>query len=438
MGKYIAYIFLILILQDCASINSHYPFISVKRDGERKEFTFRPFFSKFEDKDKKGIDFLYPLGGYRKTKLERKVYLIPLFSSKKDLTEKNKKNFDLFPIFWGRTEKGDKYWGIFPLYGNIKDRFGKHKISFLLWPLYSKSEGEDSTTHNIIWPIFSFSKGENYNGFRIFPLYGYEKKKDRFLKKFILWPFIHIQTRDLDTDSPRKYFAILPFYVSDKSKNVKTRSILWPFFNYSEDKRNNFTLRDAPWPFYQRGKGDDIDILRIFPIYGYKYRKDLDSYYTLWPIYQYKKEHNENYEGTTRSFLIIDRYKIERWKKDNKETKSIWIWPLFSYKRDKENNIKVHFPELLPLDDEGLERNYGPLLRIYDYNKNWKGDIELRILWGLYSDIKKGPQRNISLSFLVNYEKNKEGGKFSILKGLFEVGKNKNNKYLKLLYLKIP
>ena len=264
-----------------------------------------------------------------------------------------------------------------------------------------------------------------------------EEKKGKFSKDFILWPFVHIQDRDLDTDSPSKYFAMLPFYVSNKSNNIETKSILWPFFNYSEDKRNNFTLRDAPWPFYQRGKGDNIDILRIFPIYGYKYKEDVDSYYILWPIYQYKREYPEDYENISHSFLIIDRYKKEIWKKENKKAKSIWIWPLFSYKYDKENSLTIHFPELLPVDEEGLERNYGPLLRIYDYNKNEKGDMELRILWGLYSNIKKNSKETISLSFLINYEKGEKESKFSILKGLFEIGKIDNDSHLKIFYIKI-
>ena len=364
---------------------------------------------------------------------------------------------------------------MFPIYGVMRKRFGKDEIKFVLWPIYTRTRDDKTVNKDFIWPIFSTITGEKESGFRMWPLFGYKEKEGEYSKKFFLWPLIHYQNTDLDTSRPKKYRAFLPLYASETSPGRAIMRVIWPFFNYLHDDEENLTLWDFPWPIIQKGKGDNLNVFRVFPIYGYRDKEHLNECFFLWPIYTYKREHPENSEKIVHSFLLISKYEYETTPPPSpplrpplsppseggekgevkggekrgveKGNFQLRLWPLFNYKSKKDGETIFHFPEIIPIETEGFEKNYAPIFRLYEYNSppplsppleggdERGGEMESRLLWGLYSHKKNDFGEFIDLSFLISYEKRGDGGSFSILKGLLELGKKNGKSYFKILYI---
>ncbi|MFH2012251.1 MAG: hypothetical protein ABIJ37_06085 [Pseudomonadota bacterium] len=415
------------------------PFFTLQSEPQEREYGFRPLFYVREkgNANFKEVEFLFPLGKYRKTNEERVFQFIPLFSSHKDLTEDSNKpsDFGFFPIFWGKDEEGKKYGGFFPIYGRLNNRFGKDQIRFFLWPIYSDSKEDDSWTYNILWPIFSYTKGGDKSGFRVWPLYGKEEKKGEYSKYFALWPIFFLQNTDLDTDNPKKFKAIFPLFIATTSPQKDSRTFLWPFFSYTNDRANNYKQWDMPWPIFHYSKGEGIKSFKFFPLYGYKIKPDSETSFFLWPLYKYEKEFLEDHEDTTYRFLLINKYQKKVWRGHFKEAKSFRIWPLFYYDKKEDGSVKFSFPELIPIDNEGFERNWAPLFRLYHYKGDADGNMESKFLWGLYRHKKMDSREFYELSFLLSYEKEENKMCFSVLKGLFEYRQKNNLNSIKLFYL---
>ena len=485
------------------------PFITIEKDAQKEERTLRPFYSKEEDKkgDTSDVDVIYPLGKYKSNPEETSSRFTPFFTSRKEFkeTEGKKKDFGFFPVFWGKTEEGEGYGGLFPIYGDMRKRFGKDEIKFVLWPIYTRTRDDKTVNKDFIWPIFSTITGEKESGFRMWHLFGYREREGEYSKKFFLWPLIHYQNTDLDTSRPKKYRAFLPLYASETSPGRVTRSVIWPFFNYLHDDDENLTLWDFPWPIIQKGKGDNLNVFRVFPIYGYRDKEHLNERFFLWPIYTYKREYPEDSEKIVHRFLLISKYEYETSisQRDTKNNENVIasrrrsnlkseiprsarndsegvfsgetsinktqnsfqlrVWPLFNYKSKKDGETIFHFPEIIPIETEGFEKNYAPIFRLYEYSSTpppspplrpplsppseggEKGEVEVgerrggemesRLLWGLYSHKKNDFGEFIDLSFLISYEKRGDGGSFSILKGLLELGKKNGKSYFKILYI---
>ena len=51
------------------------------------------------------LEFLYPLGWYKKTPEERTIKFLPFYTAKKTAGEDDKRDsVDLFPFFWGKSK----------------------------------------------------------------------------------------------------------------------------------------------------------------------------------------------------------------------------------------------------------------------------------------------------------------------------------------------
>ena len=419
-------------------LNGLGPFITIKKTTSKKEYTLRPLFS-WESRKRnnwKRLDFFYPLGKYETDDQHKIFRFIPFFSLKKERGCGAKENsFNFFPLFWGKTGKGEKYGGLFPLYGTLKERFEKDRIHFFLWPLYNDFREEDSTTYNLIWPIFSYTRGGTRSGYRIWPLYGQEKDRQHYRKHYTLWPFIHWQKRDLDTENTSRFFAVLPFYLSDISPQRNTISILWPFFNHTTDKRGNYEQWDFPWPFIQKVTGKGIEKFRFFPISGYTRRAKDDSSFLFWPIYEVKKEVLEDCEKKTYRTLIINKYETRIFPDEDRTAKAIECWPFFCFQKKKTGEANFCFPYLIPFKDEGFERNYAPIFRIYSYFRNPEGKTTSRSFWGFYTHQRTKTGSSIDVSSLISCRKEKNFYRFSLLKGMLEYKKEKKGKSISFFYL---
>ncbi|MGC8809325.1 MAG: hypothetical protein ACP5Q3_03635 [bacterium] len=415
------------------------PFFIYRRDQAGSQVGFRPFFYWQKEEDRYSqLEYLYPLGKYKSTPQEIQSYLMPFYLTRQDLTKGEKKERNFFLAFWGETDKGEPYGGFFPLGGSLKNRFGKDEMNFVLWPIYSDSREGENKTYTFLWPIFTHTSGGGKEGFKIWPLLGYESKEKSYEKSFFLWPFFHFEKRYLYTDDPTEISMFFPFYVSQASSRRATRTILWPFFNYTYDEDDHYKQIDFPWPFLQWAKGDNKSIFRIFPLYGHKHWEERESGYILWPLYWYDRQEEADYSISRRRYLLFSKDQVEIWSKEGKRAHTLRIWPLFYYGLRKEGSVHFYFPALLPIDDEGFERNWGPLLRLYEYYRNPQGEIESRFLWGFYVHRQSAQRELYELSFLFTLYRAENLFYFSLLRGLVEYRAAGRQRAFRFLYAPWP
>ncbi len=417
------------------------PFFTYRKDREEGTLAFRPLFYR-----KKGpgqytlLDYVYPLGSYQRTDRELESYFMPFYSTHRDLTQKEaeKKERGFLLAFWGETDKGESYGGFFPLYGSLKKRFGHDEMNFFLWPIYSDSRDGESKTYTFLWPILSYSEGGGREGFRVWPVAGYDRKENDYRKSFLLWPIFHFEKRHLYTDDPTEINMVWPLYVSMESSKRVQKSVLWPLFTYAHDEDDHYTQWDFPWPFIQWAKGDDKSIFRIFPIYGHKHWEERDRGYILWPIYWYEHEEDDQSKGVLNRYLLLSKDQTRLWKNEGKEERRLRVWPLFYYRQEKEGGAFLYWPCIIPLDFEGFERNWVPLLSLYEYRRNPQGASEAKFLWGFYVHRRNALRELYELSFFLTYYKAVDLSYFSLLRGLLEYRAEGPTRALRVLYSPWP
>jgi len=417
------------------------PFFLHRKDTEETDLAFRPF---FYWREKPGeytfLEYLYPFGKYKRTDREVESYFIPFYLSRYDLTQKDqqKKESGFFPVFWGETETGESYGGLFPIYGNLKKRFGRDELNFFLWPIYSDSSLEGNKTTSLFWPFFSYTTGGGREGFKVWPLYGHEQKENSYEKTFFAWPIFHFEERYLYTDDPTKIDMVFPFYVSSANSNRVSRSILWPFFTYTHNSSEAYTQWDFPWPFIQWAEGENKSILRIFPLYGHKHWEDRDRGYILWPVYWYVHQEDDTYKKEINRFFVLSKDQTEVWKNEGEQSRKLRVWPFFYFRQEREGGVYFYYPSLIPVDYEGYERNWIPLLTLYEYRRNPAGESESKFLWGCYVHRQSVDRELYELSFFLTYYTAEDLFYFSLLKGLLEYRVDGSKHALRLFYWPRP
>lgn len=421
------------------------PFYSQAEGPEEREWTLRPFFSYRENlkEQTEELEYLYPIGWYKKTPEGTLKRLIPFFSSFKsapDQEEEGKEEHtDLFLVFWGKDKAGESYGGVFPFGGLFKDRFDRDEIQFVLWPLYTRIREGETQTYNILWPIFSLTSGGMRSGFRIWPFYGQEKQEGEgaYQKIFFLWPLGLYQQRYLDTDHPKTYFYILPFYLSERSPNENKKIFLWPFFNFYFEKHFNYFQVDFPWPIFQYARGEKAEAFKLWPIITYRKVDDRERMYFLWPLFYQEKEENDEKDEVLNLFLYVIKFHQVYYKQEDRWERVSKFWPFFRHAEDGRGMVHFYFPALMPADWEGLERHYGMLFRVFEYYQDGKGKEVSKFLWGLYYHQKQKDLNRIDVGFLFNYQKEKETVQLSFLKGLWGYRRDGSKRQLKIFYFPI-
>jgi hypothetical protein len=417
------------------------PLFTYRKDTQQRDIAFRPFFYwKKETEQRFRLEYLYPLGKYEGNEEEVESYFTFLYSTRRDLTkpETRKKEGGFLLAFWGETDKGEPYGGFFPLYGNLKKRFGREEMNFFLWPIYSDSREGESKTVTFLWPLFSYSEGGGRTGAKFWPLGGYDRKENDYEKTFFLWPIFHFEKRHLYTDDPTEINMVFPLYVSSSSSKRISRSVFWPFFTYTRDENDNYTQWDFPWPIFQWAEGENKSIFRIFPLYGRKYWDGVERGYILFPLYWYVHEEDDTRQRVADRYLLLSKYETEIWKNEGKQSQRIRVWPFFYYRQEKEGEIYEYWPVLLPVDFEGFERNWVPLLSLYDYRQNSRGERESKFLWGVYVHRENAHRKLYELSFLLTSYTAKDIDYLCLLKGLIEYRADGSKRTLRLFYWPWP
>lgn len=431
---------------DYTNLNLFGPIFNYERKGSEREYGFRPFY--FRARDESGssyAEYLYPVASRKSSPGASFFQGLHLFNYDFGEPEKQKENeFMIFPIlFYGQTEEKGNYFAIFPLGGTIFDKFGRDEIHFTLFPLYGRTMRDGTSTTNILWPIFARIRGEGEKGYKFWPLYGTASKEGVYRKKFYLWPIFFNEDLRLDTNNPLHKRVAFPFYVSQESPERSKHTYLWPFFSHLEDRRKDYEEWNFPWPLFRVARGEYQQSTRFLPLFADERRGANRKRWFLWPIYKIEDMETEVLSRRRHRVLFFLFSNLEEKVHDEEglRKKRVALWPLFTYERKKGVSHLSVLSILEPFfpDNEGIERNWSPLWRIYQSKWDKQGNSISSFLWNLYWKERRGADLAMEIFPLVSYRREKgRGVEVSLIKGLLTFRSAPEENQLSLFYLPWP
>lgn len=407
------------------------PLFSRERAGDATLTTLAPFFYYLIQGYDVEAEFLYPFGQYKTGGGQSRVNLIPISSFRNDALAEGASSWQFFPFYGGRTSTGAAYGGVFPLFGTYKERFGRDRGNFILWPLYSSSVTGDAYRYGVLWPFFYYATGSEQS-MAFWPLGGKMIAPGKFEKYYALWPLIHSQRLRLNTEQPQTIKAVLPFYVKETTPSSTRKSILFPFFTYYHQDKGNYTQWDTPWPFIVRGDGENFRLRNYFPFYYSRREADQSRLAFFWWLFDQRTLTTEDlWEQKTR-YLFFSSYDVEidregTWREKHR------IWPL-AFSAWQPGWSHLHAPEILFMHSPGFDRLFGPY--VYLWNQNRRGTFQRgKAFWGLYRWQADQDYRLWELSFLASRERTDTSSTFRLLSGLVTWEREGSYRRLKLFYL---
>jgi hypothetical protein len=381
-------------------------------------------------------EFLYPLMTYSRVEEDAKLQFLQLLNFRFEGSDpKGRENrHELFPIYVsGRTETGEGYLVILPFGGWAPNWFWQDEAEFILFPLYARFVKQEASTWYFPWPILSVTRGENRSGFRFVPLYGQDVKEGVFEKRFVLWPFFFQERSGLDGDDPEETLSLLPFYVSQRSKNRDQTTVLWPFFTYTQDREHQFEEWQLVWPLIRFARGEGRTVNQFLPFFATEQRVVRDQVFLremrrdnlalLFPLYIRTED---RFPGSlkVRDRILFWLYSDQREEGKDGSTRRVDALPFFRYTRDREGRVEFQTLALLEALMPGntrFESNYSPLWALYTYRRNPEGDSVRSFLWNLVRDEETGAGRSLEvLGPVLGYSRRGGEARLSMLGGLFE------------------
>ena len=417
------------------------PLFKFEVKGDETEYALRPFF--YRATDTAGMsqtETLYPLAVDRSQPDADYFDVLHLLNYDFGDRERGSSNqFYLFPfLFYGDHPEFGRYAAFFPFGGTLNDWFGRDRISFALFPLYSHTERGSTTTDHLLWPIFSRTSGDRESGFTVWPLYGQSQKEGVYSKRFWLWPIFFDEQLKLDTANPTTRFAVLPLWFEVESRDYAQRYVLWPFFSWTQDRVKEYEQWDAPWPLVRVTQGTSRHGLRLLPFYADETIEARRKRWFVWPLYQIEDVKTDQFARQRHRvlfFLYSDL--IESKFESGDEKRRIDFWPLFGYHREKGVSrfnalalVEPFFPE-----NQALERSWSPLWRLYQQRWDSQGNLVISLLWNLYWHERQGERLALELFPLFDYRRDQATTRLRLLKGLVGLSGNGERNCLNLFFL---
>jgi hypothetical protein len=240
----------------------------------------------------------------------------------------------------------------------------------------------------------------------------------------------------MDTEDPVHEWMIFPFYISKESKHFESEYFLWPFFFHARDRLTGFEQWDFPFPFFRSLKGENLYGLRFFPFYGYKVSEgNSKRIFFLYPLYQLEEDWIGDVQEKTHRILLLIRIRTGEDRQGVEKQTSLRIWPFFDYEKDATGPTTLSFFYLFPFKDEGFERNFFPLFRIFRWEKDSQGKRSMDLFWGFYRRIKGNDLDFWEIAHLIGVKRGQGWKTVSIFKGLFLFRSIGRNTDLRFFYL---
>lgn len=391
-------------------------------------FAIRPFYSNLDDLEMGDsiTHMVWPLaiGKRFNNDLDWRFLLISSYHDFDITVPDSRYRFWILPVYFqGRSSTGTPYVAVFPIAGKLDDSLYHDRIWFVLFPLYSYTRVDDYQTYCVLWPVFARGWSEDFDKLRVFPFYGYTRRRADFIKRFILWPVWTDATYGFPQSAGRAWF-FTPIMGHADLSDQESWSIIPPLIRFST--RGTQKKIFAPWPVFQYSYGLTWK-LYIWPLVGWQDAYGIKTSFAFWPFaYATTKELGRGHYTRSKIAPVIF---CERWtempegnagKHPVTVARTFKFWPLVSFKQDRER-LLMRMPSLCPFRDfQAIDRNYTPYWTLFTHAKNG-AEVEDELLWGVFQS-RRGPARNRTELFpLFSFERNRfnKAFDFSLFKGLF-------------------
>lgn len=380
-----------------------FPLVWYYKKPTSKLLTIAPIYSQgefrthFTETDQ-SYKMITPLYWNFKNNTDTTHFLFPIYHAK---NSGNHSSVTIFPLLYNKTTSPTKTsLSIFPIYQHtlktnheedfttVKETSESRMITPLYWS-YNSKKMVDKT----LFPLFNFHKDSISEQF-ISPLYA--KRVDSISNYKMVTPLLwNIKTK-YDTTS-----IIAPFYVGQKSKDQKTSFIplllAWKKTTKNTTSYNQFPLfftendtlykekrQSIALLFYHR-KNKTTQIVRLFPLFGYKKNSNVNRFIS--PIYINAKKTYIWDSSQTKALLpfylktnnknrIFSTVFPIYWSYENAAYKSIYVLPFGGYGKAK--NLNRGFLNVTPFYWNIKQPNKTKNLVLpfwyssTEYQKDWK------------------------------------------------------------------
>ena len=420
------------------------PLYSREERGEIYGWATPPFVSWTKDPGTESaeLDILYPLLTFDRFGEETRWQFFQLFSISggPSLDDSTKKRLTLFPFYFQQRSANptNQYTAFIPFYGELRNRFFRDEVHFVMLPIYVQSKKRGVVTDNFIYPFFHLRHGGGVNGWQFWPVMGSEVKTitqrtnhwgdveeiPGHRKFFFAWPFYFNERSGIGSTNEDHSFGFIPLFTREHSP--LRDAIAFPFplgYRRAEDREKGYKEWSAPWPFvtFARGPGKTTD--RIWPLFSHAKTPEIETGFYLWPFYKTGKVRAAPYERDSARVLFYLYADLHEKNTDTGEDlRRRLFWPLFTYRKDFQNRERLQV--LAPLEpflptSRSIERNYSPLWSLWRSELNPKtGASSQSLLWNLY-----------------RREKTRDSKKGSLLFGLFQYQTGPDGKHMRFFYI---
>lgn len=397
--------------------------------------------------DAQEFDILYPVFTYDRFGTEKRWQFFQIINHSwgGSVDYSIRSRITLFPIYFHqRSDNPDRnYTAVWPIAGHLDYRFYYKKISFVLWPLWVKTEREGSvsrsqedeftspffrwrqerrievTTYNVLAPFFHYRVAPGLKGYQALPFFKWEQKEittrtnkwdehelvPGYKHLTILWPLFYRQDRKLGTSNEEKFRAFLPFYSILRSPQRDSSTYGWPIgLTITDDRARHYHEVGAPWPFIVFANGEGKTTRRVWPFFSHSENEVLESAFLLWPIWKYNAIHAETLDRRRKRILFyLYSDTIEENRNTGEFKRRMDFWPLFTRKKEMDGRTRLQILALLePImpNVDSIERNYSPLWSIWLSENNPRTGASSRsFLWNLYRREAAPKTKKVSLLF---------------------------------------
>jgi hypothetical protein len=412
---------------------------------------FRPLFvqKRAADGHVAEADVLYPVFIYRTYGQDYRWSLLDLINrdTRAGRGRGDNETFDVWPFYFSRNtgDPATSYHAVFPLYGTVYNRFSNQKLTWVLFPLYSRSENRGVVVTMSPWPFVRTVGGGGQSGFALWPLFGWRDQPGVFRQRYCLWPFYYNNEAEVEDSGHQEQFAVLPFYARESRPGAHSETYLWPFFGYADTttpKRYHET--HYFWPFFVQGRGEEVYRNRWGPFYTHSVVKGFDKTWYAWPLVCRTRWTEDGLVQSQTKFFYLIYNSFEQRSATRPElapARKTHLWPLFS---DWDNGagrrqfqlvspFEVFFP-----DNDAVRAAWNPLVALYRYDRRAPGDVHWSVLFDLVTYRRRDGGSEFHLGPLFGVESRPERHRFMLAGGLFGHERTAAGSRWRLFWLDFP
>lgn len=421
------------------------PLMEQRWEGTATIKTFRPLVVEFEDIKEETRDtyFLYPLFWRNQNKYETHWTALGLIKGSRKSSSETNDEFMIFPFYksWRGEGPGGRKRALFPIAGRVDNIFWHDSISWFLFPFWLHSKKGDEDYYSMPWPFIRWRKGPKTGGVALWPLMGHYWKEGCYDHKFALWFIIYDQRDHLDREVPTVKKGFLPFFASESSEKLESRTWLWPFFGYVHKKDPEYRETHYLWPLFVKGSGEEQTTTRLAPFYTHSIKHGVKKRWLLWPLMKKLEWEQDGIVVDQFQFLYFLIWGQRQRSEQDPEflAEKSHFWPIHSYWDNGRGRKQFQF--FSPLEpffqSNPVVRNvYSPLFSLYRFTQEKPGHTRRSFLFNLITYEQSPVRSQFTLGPVFDFESSSTYKGFRLLKGVLGFAKENGKKTFQILWMR--